>query len=254
MAVIGEVSGLPQKRVQQLAEYRSALIRNIETDKAYGIIGAAINQVAVSYGTRQEPEAQTLDECIRLVGAKFSHLSPLEIREAYRMWVAEELNIDGGKAEMWGGHINARNLGAVLSAYNKWRKRDMAKYLNAVEEARQREEREAKERDARENFEAQLFEELEVAVKEMNDWRDVKPYWFRSLWKRSLIKMSTEQIEGIKQEAARLAKEEKEAREREAKESGRLFEHIAEPEGIEVAIRRRLAVWRYYIIPARAKL
>lgn len=252
-ATVGKLSGLSQNRVQELAQFRSSLVRDLEPQDAYNVIGAAINQVATSYGVNEEPAKETLDECIRLIGSKFGHLSPLEIRTAYRMWVAGELQV-GKEAEMWGGRINARNLGAVISAYSQYRKKDMAKYLNAIQNATEDEARKAKEAQAKADFEQQFAEELAQAVESMENWKQVKPFWFPILWKRQMITMKTEQIEAIKVEAAELAKQEHAERERQLKEEGALFEQVAEPEGIEKAIRKRLAVWRYYILPKREEL
>lgn len=249
-AIVGRLSGLSQDRIQELASFRQSLVRDLNPDSAYTVIGAAINFVAVRYGVRKEPEHGTLDECIRLVGSKFNYLSPVEIKEAYRMWAAGKLEI-GSSAEMWGGEINARNLGAVLSAYAEWRKKDMAKYLSAVQQEREEKTREEKTAKAKAEFETNLFAELDEAVKDYEDWKQVKPYWFSALWKRKLISMTDEQIEQIKVDATEEAKKERENREKTARDEGKLFEQVAEAEGIEKAMRCRLAVWRHYILPKR---
>lgn len=252
MEAVGDASGLVPARIQELAEYRCSLIRDLpQGKKAYGVIGAAINQVAIMYGTRQAPEMETLDECIRLVGAKFGHLSPREIKEAYRMWAADELPNIGSKGEMWGGQINARNLGAVLSAYSEWRKNDMAAFLSALSTKKEREEREQKIAEAKAAVEDKLHEDLQKAVKEAISWRDMKAYWFRLLWTRKLLTISEQQLREIAQEATRIAEEEVLKRKTDIKTLGRAFEEVADMENIAEAICFRMAVWRYYVKPRK---
>lgn len=249
---VGNASGLDSDRIQELAEYRCSLIRDLPQGKeAYGVIGAAINWVALRYGVRQEPERETLDECIRLVGAKFGDLSPREIKEAYRMWAADELPNIGSKGEMWGGQINARNLGAVLSAYWESRKNDMAAFLSAVSTKNEREEREQKIAEAKAAVEDKLHKELQQAVEEADGWRDMRAYWFKSLWTRNLLTLTEQQLREIAQEATRIAEEEVLKRKTDIKTLGRAFEEVADMENIAEAICFRMAVWRYYVKPRK---
>ncbi|MCB9288890.1 MAG: hypothetical protein H6560_16400 [Lewinellaceae bacterium] len=97
-------------------------LRHMPAEKAFARLMMAIKEVAQDYGARQAVLEETFTECVRITRKKFAGLGIGEVREAYRMWAAGELNMRKGEAEMYGGQFNAAQLGKVLAAYMEQRR------------------------------------------------------------------------------------------------------------------------------------
>ncbi|MCB0547876.1 MAG: hypothetical protein KDD19_09820 [Phaeodactylibacter sp.] len=217
-------------------------------EEAFARLMVALREVAQDYGARQAVLEETFTECVRITRKKFAGLGIEEIREAYRMWAAGELNLRKGEAEMYGGQFNAAQLGKVLAAYMEQRRVALGAYLRELEDYyREQEKANKKERLKREyeeNFERNLRDF------QPKSWREVPFHWFETAWKRGLIRLTeTEQVKVLAQARA-LALEEAE----EEKEKANIFqrkqvEKLAEGEGLEgraKTIARKLALFQKF--------
>ena len=252
LQTVGNISGLPAKVINQCQEWHGSQIRKLPIDVAAASIGDELNKLAMQYGVREKPATEVVKECISLIGRKFAYLSPKELREAYRQWASGEIKVEGG--EMYGGQINARQVGAVLFAYSEVRRSTMGKYLFAVEEAKEREARAKKESEKKAAFEEVLANELSNAVQSADGWQDMKGYWFKILEDRGELKLTTEEKWQVYNACEKLAIQEENARIHEKRGSGKLFERIADRQDIQKVIAEKVAVWEYYILPKRQKL
>ncbi|MCB0583669.1 MAG: hypothetical protein KDD10_30595 [Phaeodactylibacter sp.] len=181
-----------------------------------------LERVAESYGARAGVPDSVLSECTQLVFSKFPGLGIGEIREAYRMKAAGQLDVPKGKGEMWGGVFNADQLGAVLSAYMKSRRRALGAYLRLVEGEKRSQEQVERSARMQAEFDAQFPALIEKMKTEAKDWRDC-PFWlFESAWKRGLISLEPGEKESILEDAMQLARIEAENAYAEAQEAGGL--------------------------------
>lgn len=179
------------------------------TEEAAGRLMMELPLVAQSYGARHEIDKEVYKECTRLVLSKFPGLGVNEIREAYRMKAAGELELPRGKGEMWGGEFNANQLGEVLAAYMEQRRRALGAYLKLVEEQR----REAQRAEIVERQKAdflRIFPERVRQVSEAKDWREVPEYIFDECRRRKMLKFEPGEADRIMQDAREMAKMEAE--------------------------------------------
>lgn len=221
----------------------------MDPKSALGQLLVTIPMVAKDYGGRKVLADSMVEEAADFVLEKFSHLAAEEIREAYRRKAAGELDI---QAEMWGGEFSVDQLGQVLTAYNEKRKKEMAAYLVAIEEARQEEARKAKAERLRENFEGEFLRALEEAKTKCKGWEDVPLFWFDSAKDRKMFTWAPGEADAILAEARMLAAGI-------MADMGKRFElqTIAERwkqgnqpttlEELAKSIARRLSVWRKLI-------
>ena len=222
-------------------------LRRLDEKTALGKLLVMIPMVAKDYGGRKIISDTTVEEAADFVLEKFSHLAAEEIREAYRRKAAGELDI---QAEMWGGEFSVDQLGQVLTAYNEKRKREMAAYLVAIEEARQEETRKAKAERLRENFEADFLRALEEAKTKCKGWEDIPLFWFDSAKERKMFTWAPGEADAILAEARMLAAgimADMEKRFQLQTISERWRNGGTEPATVEEMakiIARRLSVWR----------
>lgn len=250
LQTVGNLSGLKVQRVEELSMYHQTQVRKMDREAAAIVIGNEIHSLAKEYGNREKIDDAVARECVGIIGDRFGFLSPKELRVAYRMWASGQIEVSKS-GEMYGGQINARQVGAVLSAYAEWRKFEMARYLSALAEQKEQEEREAKNAEAAANSERVLLEELKAAIDHMEDWRDVKDYWFKALWTRGWLSISEDELLKICEDVKVAAIQERSKREEQSQDAGRIFEKVAQQKNIEESLRWKLAVWRHYIEPKR---
>lgn len=249
LQTVGNISGLPEKVIQQCEEWHASQIRKLPLDVAAASIGDELNKLAMQYGVREKPASDVVKECIYLIGRKFAYLSPKELREAYRQWASGEIKVDGG--EMYGGQINARQVGAVLGAYSEARREKMGKYLFAVAESKERESRARKEAAKKAAFEKSFAMELSNAIENAKGWEEMKGYWFKVLEDRGEIQLTTEQKWDVYNSCEKLAIQEETTRVFDKHKLGRQFDQIADRQNIQKAIAEKVAVWEYYILKKR---
>jgi len=192
--------------------------------QASGLVQLELHRVAAAYGARNEISAEVFSECTQLILQKFPGLGVNEIREAYRMKAAGELEaLPKGKGEMYGGVFNAEQLGAVLAAYLEQRRKALAAYLRHQQNEMEAAERAQTKARQQEEFNRRFPELIENMKAEAQDWRDC-PFWlYQSAKDRGLIRFdNAEEAHDIFQDAINLARLEAEEAYHDAQEVGGL--------------------------------
>lgn len=246
----GSLPDIPLHTVERLAEYHAKIIRKLPREVAVVAVGDALNDICRSY-SRTMPTPEAMQKMVKMVGRDFAYLAPDEIQEAYRLWAAKKLQVDGG--ELY-GQITPQQLGAVLDAYShQHRKYLYGPFLSAIEGAKQAEAREAAEQAKREAFEAEWPDRLAELVETAEDWRDVPEYFYHVLRDRGELDIDKKAAHLIYEDAAQLVIIEENARIREKQQRGRIFEKLPPRENMQKVIARKLTVFRLYIIPHQQK-
>lgn len=246
-------SGYPSALIQAAAIGYAAQLRHMPPERAAGAVMMELPIVAQAYGGRHEIDDAVYKECVKLILSKFPGLGVNEIREAYRMKAAGELNLPKGKGEMWGGEFNANQLGEVLAAYMEVRRRALGKYLNMKQEQKEAAEKaERAERMQREYLEK--FPELIAAmIEKANDWRDCSAHYFDEALRLGMIQFAPGEAQAILEDARELARMEHEQEIEEAREAGkslfylRSLERLPGDYGLEgkaKVIARKLSLFR----------
>lgn len=212
----------------------------------------AVDYVARTYGARTPPSPETIAEAVQVIRRNFSYISVAEIREAYRLWAAGEINAGTG-AEMYGGEINAANVGKVVSAYCEHRRLALAAYLRARQEADEdRREAERKNR-LRKEYEDNFESMLARARASFTDWRDVPLHWFDTCRRRGMIQFEPGEAEEILEDARALADIENEEAKAEAKDPIQFAALVRRAESGDLksrakVIARKISVYRKIIL------
>lgn len=191
--------------VTAVAEGMQNRISSLDGTGAKLAITGAIRSVALDYGGNNDIAAQTLVECIRLVQSEFAFLGVNEIRIAYRQWAVNKTDA-GKRGEMYGGSINAAQVGAVLAAYVGKRRQIVKALTDAAHAVRIAERKERRTAAAK----ARFWDDLKSAIDrarsgEVTDWRQVPFFWYESLKKRGYINFEPGEAQGIYEEAKELA-------------------------------------------------
>lgn len=189
--------------------------------QAAALIQAELEKVAESYGARLEAGPAVISECTQLIIAKFAGIGVNEIREAYRMKAAGELNIPKGKGEMWGGMFDAGQLGVVLSAYMEQRRKALGAYLRGHQEAAEKAQKERRAQERQAEFDRRFPEIISRMQARAKDWRDCPAHLYEGARRRGLFRFdSIQEAHDIFQDALALARLEKEGAYQEALERG----------------------------------
>ena len=159
--------------------------------------------VAQSYGARTELNPHVLKDCIDLVFRKFSFLGLHEIKEAYRQYSCGDFKSSAGA--MYGGEFNAANLGAVLSGYNRHRKKIIAAYLSEKDEKTRLEEKERKVKDQQERFELEFPIILKKARHRYFSADKLPLRWYEMAVRRDMINFEKGEKLKIYNDSKRLA-------------------------------------------------
>jgi len=238
----------------------NAQLRNIDRAFAACAVQVELERVAESYGARQDIPDTVFSECTQLVLSKFSGLGANEIREAYRMKAAGELeSIPKGRGEMWGGSFNADQLGAVLTAYMEQRRKALGAYLRHKQEEMEAAEKARIKQRQQEAFDREFPALIAKMQENAKDWRDC-PFWlFEAAWKRGLIRLEPGEKESILEDARQLARLEAQNAYAEAEEAGglgvfrmrELRKAIEDEKSIEARARtiaRQITLYRKIVI------
>lgn len=219
---------------QSLALVRSAIdgvnnqlreVVKINPPYATALVQEEINRIADSYGARKEINRTVLSECTQLVLTKFVGLRAEEIREAYRMKAAGELEV-GGEGVMWGGVFDANQLGAVLSAYIGHRQ----KALRAFSDLKEKREKEAAIAKKQEAFEKEFPKTIEKLKEKAESWMDCPEWIYDSARARGMITFKPGEAQEIFEQAMQTAKAEAQAEHEEGKKGGRNLFQLKELE------------------------
>ena len=172
------------------------------------LVSVAIRQMAESYGGRKELDPEVLSECIDLVIENFGGIGATEIRTAYQLWSMRIIN----GMEMWGGEMNAAQLGRVLSDYVRYRKTVVNELINKRHEM---EEEQAKKRRA-EYFNQrtiETFPEALAAAKKQHEentgfetWDKVLGNWYDLAEDQGLLSITNKEKRPYWDQAKKLAR------------------------------------------------
>jgi hypothetical protein len=237
----------PQSVVSSVVKSWEMQIRKIRA-KGYDCLAEIqieISQVAKDYGARNGLDPFVLDECCRFVLEQFPMLSVAEIRYAYRSWASGEIEVTN--AEMYGGVMDVRQLGKVLSAWVDYRNKIYSEYCKETE----RIEKEAAEIERKKIADAEFEKNFPHWIAEFSDkcntWKDVPFFLYDQINLRSPIKFEKGEANAILAEAKILAKKEIEAEKMDAQIR---LKHIsavkldAELEDRAKSIARKISVFR----------
>ena len=195
-----------QQLVQIVHDGMNRQIRRIPDMDAKLGITAVLKKIAESYGSASEQVApHTIAECVRLVQSQFGGLSLDEIREAYRLWAANKTDA-GKRGEMYGGALNAAQLGAVLAAYLENRRTIVVALANAQADIRKQEDSERRTARQKIAFAEQFPADVNELIKTPDiSWKDVPGWWYDTLEKYGCISVPIEEKREIFAEAKQVA-------------------------------------------------
>jgi hypothetical protein len=235
---VAERNEVTEETVRRIASWHKTQIRHMDNIERAAKVPTEILFVANEYGARAEIQDYTLKECCKLVIEKFGHLNLQEIREAYRCWASEEIHIEG--AELYGGKFNVRQLGRVLAAYDKKRRRILAEIIQAKEKW-QREQQEEKDRLAKKQaFEATFPASIEK-VKQAKTWKEIPEFIYMVLRNRRLITITKTEALDILEKATRIAETEIEE---EKRNRSTRFAYVSTVEDRATSIARKMTVFQ----------
>lgn len=204
-----------------------------------------ISQVARDYGARNGLDPFVLDECCRFVLEQFPMLSVAEIRYAYRSWASGEIEV--GNAEMYGGTMDVRQLGKVLSAWFDYRNKIYSEYCKETgriaKEAAEAERKRLSDIEFEKNFPAMI---AEYAAK-CKSWKDVPFFLYDSINSRNPIQFEKGEAKAILAEAEKIARQEIEIEKMDAQLRLRHISAIKLEEGFgerAKSIARKISVFR----------
>jgi hypothetical protein len=237
----------PQSIVSSVVKSWEMQIRKIRA-RGYDCLAEIqieISQVAKEYGARNGLDPFVLDECCRFVLEQFPMLSVAEIRYAYRSWASGEIEVTN--AEMYGGVMDVRQLGKVLSAWVDYRNKIYSEYRKETEriekEAAEIERKKITDLEFEKNFPNMIAEYAARA----KSWKDVPFFLYDQINLRSPIKFEKGEANAILAEAKILAKKEIEAEKMDAQIR---LKHISavklgdELEDRAKSIARKISVFR----------
>ena len=196
--------------VRTVMEGRAMPIRVMSDEDAASAIPAMVNFIAQTFGARRTIPSGVLDGICEMIETRFGHLGIMEVKEAYQMFAAGEITDKAG--EMYDGEINARNVGAVLSAYCEKRNAVVRAIMDQEAEQQRQDERRAKSEAAIANTEAYLLEKAEKARNRFHDFFEAKDWilsvWYTWAYKRGMISFSEGEAEELFERAGQILKRE----------------------------------------------
>ena len=249
LQTVSERAELPIAVVDKLAGYHANIIRKLKEQDLAGATAKVIleiNDIAKSYSRATVPD-EAMQKMVKMVLRDFAYLAPDELQEAYRMWAAKKITVE---AEMYGGQLTPQQLGAVLDAYSQQhRKYQYGPFLSALEDAKTEQAKAEAIEAKRAAFDAELPGVLSELIATATDWRDVPEYLYHVLKERGDLPMTSEQAHELYDDAAQLVIIEENERIRDKQQRGRIFEKLMPRETMQKTIARKLAVFRFYVLP-----
>ena len=165
-----------------------------------------IQSVAKEYGARVGIDNVVLDECTRFILEKFPMIAVSEIRAAYRAWASGEITPEN--AEMYGGVMDVRQLGKILSCWVEYRNKIYWAYLRQVDEIEKEKKEAQRIKEASEKFERELPQLVEEYRAKCKSWQDVPAFIYEVLSVRGMITFAKGEANKILLEATEIAKAE----------------------------------------------
>ena len=175
-----------------------------QLDQATLQIGALLPKLAKRYGANSHIGFDILEGCQELILNQFKDLSVEEIETAYELWSGGKLEVKN--ADMYHGIFNVSQLGKILSAYSKRRKKIIATLIHEQGENKIRAERAAKNQKLKETFEIDFVNNFEKKRESIKEWKDVPTFWWETMKKRKWIQFTKEEALKTYEEAGKLAK------------------------------------------------
>lgn len=167
-------------------------INDMETESYVAAMGIEISLIAKEYGGREMLTSQMIKESVDFIEEMFGHFGLHEVRTAYKLWAAGRLKAD----EMWGGVFNVKQLGSVLSGYEKVRKQ----IINAYRD--EKDNQKLIEPTSREQLSAQEVEDLLTHYREKaKSWSEAPYFLWRASWIVCGYRLTDEQKDWIERKA-----------------------------------------------------
>jgi hypothetical protein len=196
---------LPTKSVLPVVSGYHNKVRDLSEVEQNAFASLAVTYVSKSYGARVTVSKEVLNECIQIFLDNFNQLGVEEIKEAYRLWSIDQLNIKGS-AEMYGGEFNAAQFGKIMAAYVEYRMTILGAYLNArAIEKREKEKAEVMERRKEKNLKTFRYDWDMSDADSFQGWRDVPGWWFDIARGNGWIKLTKDQYTKIWERAQWIA-------------------------------------------------
>jgi len=174
-----------------------------QLERAAFQIGAILPKLAKKYGANAHIGFEILEGCQELILNQFLELSVEEIETAYELWSAGKLEVKN--ADMYHGIFNVSQLGKILSAYSKRRKKIIATLIHEQGENKIRAERAAKNQKLKETFEVEFLNNFEKKRESIKEWKDVPSWWWGTMKKRKWIPFTRDEALEAYDEAGELA-------------------------------------------------
>ena len=152
-------------------------IRGMDPRSAEQGLLQILPKIAGLFGARQQIDEEILAACVKIIMKRFPFLGFGELKLAYEMYYAGELEVKG--AEMYGGIFNAGNMLKILAAYAIHRRKLIAKYSQITdrEQAQLQEEHKA---EKHRQFLKSIPDEIEARRPSIESWQDIPSYWFEA--------------------------------------------------------------------------
>jgi hypothetical protein len=196
--------GVAKSKLQVILQGAQQPLRDLKKHQRIGGLQIQIPLIAKTYGARQQITPDVLEGCVDLILDQFNDLGLQEIELAYRLWAAGK--IEG--LEMYGGEINATQLGRVLSSYKKYRNKVLNKYLDAAKAEQtaldEKKQHESRLTEYRNNFPAMIQQTRESG--KIQSWQDVPAIWYDTANALGMIQFKHGEAVEIFKRATQLAK------------------------------------------------
>lgn len=206
--VAAQKSGVQQSVVSFVAKANEMQIRKLRA-KGHDCIGEIqieISRIAMEYGARNGLDQLILDECTRLLLEKYSMLAVSEIRAAYRAWASGEIEVTS--AEMYGGTMDVRQFGKILTAWVDYRNKVFWHYTNEAERVKREKIEEEKRVKLERHFNENFDSILDGYKSKAKTWDDVPVFLFDTLVEKGILKFEDGEALMILEEAKEIASEE----------------------------------------------
>jgi hypothetical protein len=179
-------------------------IQKAKSEELLAALELDIGTLAKWYGGRQQLDDVALRECMDILFKNYQHFGPLEIRQAFQLFSIGELGeLKAGEA--FYGQFGPRQLGAILSAYDRYRTKLLERLrkdkVRADYEARLK-EKEQRAREAVQNrkkeFAQRLGDDIIKFAHSKSDWTAIPFYWTDPLYRWGLLNVNDDESEQIR--------------------------------------------------------
>lgn len=196
-------------------------ISKINVQVITALLSEFIPILALAHGARKELTSDTISLAVELLKNKFQMLSIAEIEEAYASYQAGQYEIN---ATPYSGMFSLEQLGKILVAYRKERRKVVARILELEALGDLQIQNQAK----RKAFKEGIKEKVVAAKVGILDWRKVPSNWYELFQKEGWLVPELSKANIIFAEAKHLGFEEKKAEGNSGAASGARVKAIAQ--------------------------